>query len=331
MNNAVAPFIVSGMPIDPITPIDLTQDWNWVAYYPQFILPIDAALQSIVPNVYQVKNQTQSAIYYDPPGTWVGDLTQMEPNIGYKINMNSADQLVYPEPVEFIPSNNLFREDPPDWEVITGTQYNMILMAQVEFNLEPFDNTDDNMVGAFGPEGEQDCRSIGVWQPPNPPYWDGYWYFTIVGNIDGEDISFKIYDSETEAIYDCYETIFFEDNATIGSPTDLFELTCGETAIEDILPTNEKIMLANYPNPFNPSTTISFSLNTENTEDTEIIIYNIKGQKVKTLIDDQYSKGAHSVIWDGRDENNQSVSSGLYFYKLSSGKEVQVKKMLLLK
>jgi len=77
-------------------------------------------------------------------------------------------------------------------------------------------------------------------------------------NIDGEDISFKIYDSVSETIYDCYETILFEDNATIGSPTDLFELTCGETAIEDILTANERIMLANYPNPFNPETTISF-------------------------------------------------------------------------
>ncbi|NQV17923.1 MAG: T9SS type A sorting domain-containing protein [Armatimonadetes bacterium] len=330
MNNAVAPFIVSGMPIEPITPIELTQDWNWIAYYPQFILPIDAALQSIIPNVYQIKNQTQSAIYYDPPGTWVGDLTQMEPNIGYKINMLNADQLVYPEPVEFIPSNNLYREDPPDWEVITGTQYNMILMAQVEFNLEPFDNTDDNMVGAFGPGGEQDCRSIGVWQPPNPPNWDGFWYFTIVGNIEGEDISFKIYDSNSETIYDCYEIIVFEDGATIGSPTDLYELTCGETASEDILPANEKIMLANYPNPFNPTTTIYFET-TDLHENSRIEIYNIKGRKIKTFhVILSGVEGQSSIIWDGTDENNQPVGSGIYFYKLNL-KDSPIKKMILLK
>ncbi|MCK4655256.1 MAG: T9SS type A sorting domain-containing protein, partial [Candidatus Cloacimonetes bacterium] len=89
--------------------------------------------------------------------------------------------------------------------------------------------------------------------------------------------------------------------------------------------------LSNYPNPFNPTTTISFSLNTENTEDTEIIIYNIKGQKVKTLLNEHLSKGNHSINWNGKDNNNKAVASGLYFYKLSSGKETQVKKMLLFK
>ena len=338
MNNAVDPFIVSGMPIDPLTPIDLTEDWNWIAYYPQFILPIDVALESIIPNVYQIKNQTQSAIYYDPPGTWVGDLTQMEPNIGYKINMTNADQLIYPEPVEFIPPKSVeLREDPPEWEVITGTQYNMILMAQVEFNLELFDNTDDNMVGAFGPGGEQDCRSIGVWQEPNPPHWDGWWYFTIVGNDNGDTISFKIYDSETEAIYDCYETILFENNVTIGSPTDLFELTCGETAIEDILPVNKKITLSNYPNPFKPSTTISFSVpqnamsNSDGSPFVTLKIFNIKGQKVKEFLIVSPSHGhTLSVTWDGRNDDNQPVGSGIYFYKLNL-KNSPIKKMILMK
>ncbi|MCK4654557.1 MAG: T9SS type A sorting domain-containing protein, partial [Candidatus Cloacimonetes bacterium] len=87
--------------------------------------------------------------------------------------------------------------------------------------------------------------------------------------------------------------------------------------------------LSNFPNPFNPSTTISFNL--KNSSNVKLIVYNVKGQKVKTLINDQYSKGAHSVIWNGKDKNNKPVSSGLYFYKLSSGKETQVKKMLLLK
>ncbi len=92
---------------------------------------------------------------------------------------------------------------------------------------------------------------------------------------------------------------------------------------------NTQCQLTNYPNPFNPTTTISFSL--INDSDIEISVYNIKGQKVKTLINDQYSKGSHSVIWNGKDSNNKSVSTGIYFYKISAGKETQVKKMLLLK
>ena len=86
----------------------------------------------------------------------------------------------------------------------------------------------------------------------------------------------------------------------------------------------------NYPNPFNPTTTISFSL--QNNSNVDLSIYNIKGQKVKQLIKDQLSTGEHSVVWDGRDEDNFAVGSGIYFYKLIvDSKTEAVKKCLLLK
>ncbi len=93
----------------------------------------------------------------------------------------------------------------------------------------------------------------------------------------------------------------------------------------------------NYPNPFNPTTTISFSLTTESTENTEIIIYNLKGQKIRTLecidcVDAASSQMRHSIVWNGRDENNKPVSSGVYFYQLQIDKEtIDSKKMLLIK
>ncbi len=92
-------------------------------------------------------------------------------------------------------------------------------------------------------------------------------------------------------------------------------------------------LIGNYPNPFNPTTTISFST-AESTEDTELIIYNLKGQKVKRLISssaNQLSAGQYSVIWNGTDENNKLVSSGIYFYKLKSGNYTSTKKMILMK
>ena len=94
---------------------------------------------------------------------------------------------------------------------------------------------------------------------------------------------------------------------------------------------NKTELLGNYPNPFNPSTTISFSLTTENTESTELVIYNLKGLKVKQLISGQLSAGQHSVVWNGTNENNKPVSCGIYFYKLKSGNFEQTKKMLMIK
>ncbi len=92
----------------------------------------------------------------------------------------------------------------------------------------------------------------------------------------------------------------------------------------------EAMLLSSFPNPFNPTTTISFNVS-QTSSFVTLVIYNIKGQKVKTLISDQLSAGDHSVIWNGTDNNNKSVYSGIYFYKLNAGKYETTKKMILLK
>jgi len=80
----------------------------------------------------------------------------------------------------------------------------------------------------------------------------------------------------------------------------------------------------NYPNPFNPSTTISFTLPSESNITLEI--YNMAGQLSATLVDDKLSQGNHKVQWQAA-----NLSSGIYFYKLTSGSSSQTKRMILLK
>ncbi len=91
-----------------------------------------------------------------------------------------------------------------------------------------------------------------------------------------------------------------------------------------------KIQLSNYPNPFNPSTSIMFNVK-QNSDFVNLEVYNIKGQKVKTLINEEMQSGKHSIIWSGLDDENKPVSSGIYFYKLKTNKKESVKRMLLLK
>lgn len=88
-------------------------------------------------------------------------------------------------------------------------------------------------------------------------------------------------------------------------------------------------LMPNYPNPFNPETTIQYSVS----QDTpvELTIYNIKGQKVKTLVNEIQTKGTHEIVWDGKDETNNSVSNGIYLYKLSAESKTDIRKMTLLK
>lgn len=92
----------------------------------------------------------------------------------------------------------------------------------------------------------------------------------------------------------------------------------------------KEILLDNYPNPFNPTTTISFSIPKES----KIIlsVYNIKGQKVKTVSNNIFQSGYHSLIWNGDNESGEMVSSGVYLYKLNvNGKNEVIKKCMLLK
>ncbi|SYZ72854.1 hypothetical protein TRIP_C20969 [Candidatus Zixiibacteriota bacterium] len=88
-------------------------------------------------------------------------------------------------------------------------------------------------------------------------------------------------------------------------------------------------LFQNYPNPFNPATTIKFALPQNGMVNLEI--YNVLGQKVRTLLDEELPAGFHSVTWDGRDGSGQEAATGVYFYRLKAGDFREIKKMLMLK
>jgi len=98
---------------------------------------------------------------------------------------------------------------------------------------------------------------------------------------------------------------------------------------DDLIAVIELPSLYNYPNPFNPETKISFTL--AEAVQVRIEIYNIRGQRIKTLIDDHYDTGFYNVLWDGRDDNGKTVTSGIYFYRMTTPSYDKVNKMLLLK
>ncbi|MDO9577278.1 MAG: C25 family cysteine peptidase [Candidatus Cloacimonadales bacterium] len=89
-------------------------------------------------------------------------------------------------------------------------------------------------------------------------------------------------------------------------------------------------LYGNYPNPFNPATVISFALSTS--DNVTIDIYNIKGAKVATILNENLQPGYHTARWEGKDTNNRNVASGIYFYKMHVGSRYSnTRKMILLK
>ncbi len=96
-----------------------------------------------------------------------------------------------------------------------------------------------------------------------------------------------------------------------------FNLIPGSDADDPNTPVASTTLVGNYPNPFNPRTTLRYDL--KDNSHVRIDIYNYRGQLVKTLVNTDKAAGRHSVDWDGTDQQGMPVSSGVYYYKMFSG------------
>jgi len=129
-----------------------------------------------------------------------------------------------------------------------------------------------------------------------------------------------------------YEVATIDEEVLTGALTSLdFQLT--EITGTNDIPTLNTALHSNYPNPFNPVTNIAYSVKEAGIVTLEV--YNIKGQLVKTLVNELKETGTHTVTWSGTDNSNKSVSSGVYFYKMVAdsniGRYTSTKKMILMK
>lgn len=107
-----------------------------------------------------------------------------------------------------------------------------------------------------------------------------------------------------------------------------------EVEEEEVSQAREFSLSQNYPNPFNPTTIIRFKIQDSKFKiplPTSLKIYNVRGQVVRTLVDEPKSEGSYEVIWDGKDDQRKEVSSGVYFCKLEVGDKNQTKKMVLMR
>ena len=85
----------------------------------------------------------------------------------------------------------------------------------------------------------------------------------------------------------------------------------------------------NYPNPFNPTTRFTFSVAAQ--ADVSLMIYDVLGRKIRTLVDDEKAPGVYNVVWDGRNEGGSFVATGLYFARFRGGEYSEMRKLVLKK
>ncbi|MHB9012167.1 MAG: FlgD immunoglobulin-like domain containing protein, partial [Ignavibacteriaceae bacterium] len=125
-------------------------------------------------------------------------------------------------------------------------------------------------------------------------------------------------------IYSTFTGTVYFDDLTIqktSTPTDVKNLN-------RLIPATFQVF-QNYPNPFNPTTTINFAL--PQSSNVKIVIYDMLGKEVRTLVNGDQVAGVHSIVWDGRNNFGSQVASGTYIYRVVAGNYSAVKKMIMLK
>ncbi|MFC1551688.1 FlgD immunoglobulin-like domain containing protein [Candidatus Latescibacterota bacterium] len=119
-------------------------------------------------------------------------------------------------------------------------------------------------------------------------------------------------------------------NAASADPVDVTPAVVEEPVAVEGLP-DAFALSKNFPNPFNPTTTIEYAIPADGAGHVDMVIYNINGQKVRTLVNETQDAGYYNVVWDGRNDSGEMVSSGLYLYKIVSGSFNKIEKMTFMK
>jgi hypothetical protein len=168
--------------------------------------------------------------------------------------------------------------------------------------------------------------------------WDG---MTPMFAYPAEELIYLGEDAENNQTYRLF--FYFHDDDVWGCSTQqegqagpgkivltAVDFTVNPTSNEVVSSTPAKQMLSqNFPNPFNPTTTIEYNVPVNG--NVSLNVYNVKGQLVRTLVNENQTIGKHTIVWDGQDNNGATATSGIYFYKMTSSNTTETRKMIMVK
>jgi len=324
---------IPGSLIPLSTPIPLSAGWNYVPNYNTTTTAISTQVTSLGTHLVIVQNDAGK---FYIPGT-IDLIGNLEPGKGYTMYLSEADTLLY-QSQQSKPVLGKFCDllQYYSFKSNTGGSYSIVIY-DVKIAGNTLENGDE--IGVFDVTSSNEIICVGAIA------YNGIFPLGLVAWIDdsqtteqdgflsGDSMMFKIFDHSEKKEYHT-SALYTSGNGTFGYGA--FSIistlnTTNPTSVEN--KRNEIIsdfkLLGNYPNPFNPETTIKYQL--PEPSFVRLVIYNIQGQEIKTLVNEKKSSGYHSVRWNGTNNPGIKVNSGVYLYHLQAGKFSDVKKMLLLK
>ncbi len=297
--------------------IPISDGWNLISYLPDTGMTVENALGRVLDKVEVVHGFDEGALIWHPELDMFNTLTHMAPKFGYWVRAREASVLMYPvfciadsvagDPDIFGGAQPFATEPSRTWMSVYGKDLSVNGSAVKENDRFEF----------FTSEGVRCGEGL---------YGDGILKFTSVYGFDNSGVAAKTYPETGNEVYIRINgervSPGFEWQGQ-GSRYELGKLTTG-----DGLP-GSFVLEQNYPNPFNPVTEIRYSL--PHSTDVTLTIFNIAGQQVATLVNENQEAGDHSVTWNATDDAGQSVASGIYLYRIDTEVFTASKKMILLK
>ncbi len=320
---------VTGAQLAPeSTPISLALGWNMTAYLRTGAMPIQNALAGIVSNLTIAKNGA-GQVYW--PAYSINTIGSMQPGQGYQMYMTQATNLTYP-------ANDILPKIP----AMAALQ--LPLPAHYTFFRA---NTGSNATLLIPVSGLPDGAEIGAWTGGHLLIGSGVVHqgMTLL-TLWGDDAMTREVDGALDR--DLIALTCWSSDQNVEMPLHLAGLKDGltqrvlsseftyqsnavvlaEIDVAPNLPTHFGLA-QNFPNPFNPSTTINYQLPLE--ARVELIVYNLFGAKVRTLVSSINPAGNHKVIWNARDDGNRLVPSGIYWVHMKAGEYEKTLKMSFIK
>ena len=293
--------------------VSLSAGWNLISYYPDYELNIEDAFTALMSsnNLQYVVGFDEGALVYDPNSTSSNTLNVLKPTRGYWVKVNEAvSSFSFPSKSNSSASGKLAINHPMKHVDFKPTTSFMFVKGKIVGNYNIGDvvkvvSEEGKTVGAIG------ITSGGLLRN-SPIYGDDFTTDETDGLMAGEQLTF-IYEGDTLS-----STMKFK-------PMSLQEI---ELEFKAPLPSVFSLH-QNYPNPFNPVTTIRYDVPDNSL--VKIIIYDLTGRNIRTLVNEVSNPGRYSISWNGTDDFGKPVSSGMYFYRMNSTDFQSVKKLMLLK
>lgn len=337
----------------PFSSIILNPGWNLVGNPFNFDIPINKVF---------LKSSSSQPYLWSYAGQWIDSVETLKPFEGYAVESKSIDTLVVNPDLTSGSNNSINNRPKPLWsiQILAQSQeakdnYNFAtVITNAKNDKDAFDYPEPPPIGeyvsVYFPHQEWESIFSKYSSDARPETEKGMvWEFAVQTNIhDKVDLTFEnlnsvppefeiwVADQNLNVATNLREKNAYEvAGPTEQNPKQLLLIVGDENFISEnigeILEIPDDYEVSqNFPNPFNPATTIRFGL--PQPGEVTLKIYNILGQEVITLFDKEVKKaGYHTIVWDSRNQNGQKVASGIYIYHFRAGGFVKSRKMIIVK